>query len=106
MKVAVVAGCATLVLAAVLFTVLALGPGRDADSGSVLVSASPRATCSVSLGSAPKGLLPPGGTLTLQGIAPGRHLVSLQCLGFLPYSTAVEVRPGQPGIVLARLRKK
>jgi hypothetical protein len=106
MKVAVVAGCATLVLAAAIFTVLALEPGRDADSGSLLVSANPRATCSVSLGNAPKGLLPPGGTLTLHGVAPGRHLVSLQCLGFLPYSTAVEVRASEPSIVVARLRKK
>lgn len=107
MKVTVVAGCATLVLAAVIFTVLALGSaGRDTDGGSVLVSASPRATCSVSLGSSPKGLLPPGGTLTLHGISPGRHLISLQCLGFLPYSAAVEVKAGEPTIVVARLSKR
>ena len=96
--------------AALVFVIVSLSRGREGgveESGSVLVTTNnPLATCSVALGLTPKGLLQPGGSLTLNGIPPGRHLISLQCLGFHPYDTTVEVKASQASIVVAPLKKR
>ena len=106
LKAALLAAGSTLVLAAIVFLVIGL-VRREAriETGSVLVTTNPQASCSIAVGLTPKGMLPPGGSLTLNDIPPGRHLISLQCLGFLPYATTVEVKTAQASIVLAPLKK-
>jgi hypothetical protein len=109
-KVMAIAGGATLVLAAIV-VLLAVVLSRDEGgepgaTGSIVVTSQPPASCSVSLGAAPKGILEPGSSLTLPAIPAGSHLVSVECAGFHAYATTVDVKAAQASFVVAPLEKK
>ena len=111
-QIVVLAASITLFLAGVV-VLLVLLAGRDTPDagtaaqpmGSVVVTSSPPAACSVSVGSVPKGILQPGASLTLS-MEVGRHLVSVECAGFQGFAAAVDVNPGQVSFVVADLQKK
>ncbi len=108
-QVMVIAGGATLLLAGfvILIAVLFSRDGGDASpTGSIVVTSQPAASCSVSLGASPKGILEPGASLTLSAIPAGSHLISVECAGFHAYATTVDVKPSQASFVVAPLEKK
>jgi hypothetical protein len=104
----ILAGISTLILAGTVALVLFIWTRGDesAESGSVVVSTTPAAACSVSVGfGPPRGLLRPGSSFRLSNVPSGRHLVTVECLGFRAYTAAVEVKPGQASIVVAPLER-
>ena len=75
-------------------------------SGTIIVTTNPPASCSVSLGVRPRGLLAPGDSLSLTGVAVGQHQVELVCGGFQSYSTVIEVHSAEVTFVEAPLKKE
>jgi eukaryotic-like serine/threonine-protein kinase len=112
-QIMVLAASVTLFVAgAIVLLVLLLShgggtePGSGRGSGSIVVTTSPPATCSVSIGGAPKGILEPGASLRLGGIAPGQLAISVECPGYEPFNATSEVTAGQVSFVVAELKKK
>jgi hypothetical protein len=104
----ILAGISTLILAGTVVLVLFIWTRGDesGESGSVVVSTTPAAACSVSLGlGPPRGLLRPGSSFRLSNVPSGRHLVTVECPGFRAYTVAVEVKPAQASIVVAPLER-
>jgi hypothetical protein len=81
-------------------TQAALSPALAADTGSVSVSSAP-ADASVYLDSALKGKTP----VTLDGVAPGNHVVEVRLDSYQSYSQNVEVKAGETAVVSATLQK-
>jgi serine/threonine protein kinase len=110
MQVMAIAGGATLLLAGVVILAALLlsreSGGGSAETGSIVVTSQPPASCSVSLGATPKGILEPGSSLTLPSVPAGSHLVSVECAGFHAYATTVDVKGSQAALVVAPLERK
>jgi len=79
--------------------------GAGAANGSIVVTTSPPAPCSVSVDGAPKGILDPGASLTLSGVTVGQHVISIECPGYETFSSTTEVT-AQVSFVVAELKKK
>jgi hypothetical protein len=110
LQVMVIAGCITLlVVGLVVLVVLLAKRGDEAAApvtGSIVVTSNPPASCAVTLGTRPSGILEPSSSLTLSQVRAGSHLVMLECAGFLPYTTTVEVRAAQASFVVAPLQRR
>jgi serine/threonine protein kinase len=109
-----VAGGATLLFLLLIVAMVATCGGDDppptnpalppGTTGSVLVTTSQSATCTVKVDGRVHGLLASGGTLSIANINPGSHIVSLRCANFRPYSTSVRVKAGEVSLVDAPLK--
>ena len=110
-KIIAIAASLTLVVVGVIavLTLIPAGKGKApkgaAKGGTVVVTTTPPAACTISLDEKAKGLLSPGTSLSLTGISGGPHSIAVNCVGYKPYSTEVEVNKAEATLVQARLIK-
>ncbi|MBW2732867.1 MAG: serine/threonine protein kinase [Deltaproteobacteria bacterium] len=109
-QVTLIAALATLLVVALAVTLVSSvkGGGAEVDEpvGSVLITTTEPAGCTVMIDGLPQGLLTPSNTFKLHGLAVGRHLVLLKCAGYATYSSMVSVKAHDVTVVDAPLEKK
>ena len=102
-----VAASLTLVVVGII-AVLTLIPAGDGGTagGTVVVTTRPPAGCTISLDEAAKGLLSQGASASLTGVIPGSHHLVVNCVGYMPFSTEIEVTRSEVTLVEAALVKE
>ncbi|MCC6751556.1 MAG: serine/threonine protein kinase [Deltaproteobacteria bacterium] len=80
--------------------------GSSEGTGSLIITSSPPAACTVGIDDRPRGLLSPGASMTLAGVPAGPHAVSLTCVGYKPFSRAALVNASQVTLVEAQLQRE
>jgi len=105
-QIIVFAAALTLVLVGII-AVITLLPGKRAGTpGTIVVTSEPPAACTISLDDTAKGLLSPGAAVNLTGIAAGSHHIAVNCVGYKPFATDIEVEGGGVNTVVARLSRE
>jgi hypothetical protein len=75
-------------------------------SGSLLVRTNPAAGCTVFVDQKPSGLIAPGDSLLIEDLPARTYEVSVRCIGFVPYTKAVELEGGKVSLVKATLERE
>ena len=110
-KVIAVAASLTLVVVGIIavLTLIPAGKGQaggGSSGGTVVVTTQPPAGCTISLDEAARGLLSQGASASLSGVRPGAHHLVVNCVGYKPFSTDIEVTKSEVTVVEAVLVKE